>query len=376
MDHAATTELLPEARAAMAPFLGEFYGNASASYEPGVRAKQALEKARGQIAEAIDAEPEEIYFTSGGSEADNWAIKTIAGERRKMGGQIITSAIEHHAILNSCAYLEKLGYQVHYLPVDKKGIVNMDILRHSMSSHTALISVMYGNNEIGTIEPIEEIGRLARQYRIPFHTDAVQAVGQLPISVKKSPIDLLSASGHKFYGPKGVGFLYVSRNIPITSFIHGGAQEKGKRAGTENVAGAVGMACALQMMQRDMRETERKITELREVMVRRVMCEIPDTRYNGHPTKRLPGNISFSFRGINATALLVLLEEAGIYASAGSACSTGSTEISHVIRAIQVPPDWAEGTVRLTLGRENTLADVNFTVEKLAESVQLLRMVE
>ncbi len=376
MDHAATTQLLPEARAAMAPFLGEMYGNASTSYEPGQQAKQALEKARGQIAEAIDAEPEEIYFTSGGSEADNWAIKTLAGERKRVGGQVITSAIEHHAVLNSCAYLEKLGYQVKYLPVDKKGIVNMDVLRRSLHTRTSLISVMYGNNEIGTIEPVREIGELAHQYQIPFHTDAVQVIGQMPVSVKNSPIDLLSASGHKFHGPKGIGFLYVSRSIPIASFIHGGAQERGRRAGTENVAGAVGMACALQMAQRDMQKTGRRITALREELVGRIMREIPDTLYNGHPIERLPGNASFSFRGINATALLVLLEEAGIYASAGSACTTGSTEISHVIRRIQVPQDYAEGTIRLTLGRENTREDVLFCVKKLAESVQLLRMAE
>lgn len=376
MDHAATTELLPEARAAMEPYLGDGYGNASTSYELGRRAKKALEQARESVAGIIGAAPEEIYFTSGGSESDNWAIKSIAGESKPIGRHIITSGIEHHAVLNSCAYLEKLGYYVTYLNVDRQGIVDMNQLRRAAGRHTTLISVMYGNNEIGTIEPIMEIGALARKRGIPFHTDAVQAIGQVPISVQKLPVDLLSASSHKFYGPKGVGFLYVKKGLGIPSYIHGGGQERGKRAGTENIAGIVGMVEALRCANAEMKQHMEKVTMMREVLVREVMQQIPDVIYNGHPIYRLPGNASFSFRGINATALLVLLEEGGICASAGSACSTGSTEISHVIQAIRVPEEYAKGTVRFSLGKENTMEDVRHCVEVLRESVALLRKVE
>lgn len=376
MDHAATTDLLPEAQAAMEPYFSKQFGNASTSYELGKEAKKALEDARLTVAEVIDAEPEEIYFTSGGSESDNWAIKSIAGEYKRKGRHIITSAIEHHAVLNSCNYLESLGYQVTYLNVDKRGTVDMEQMLGCIDPHTTLISIMYGNNEIGTIEPVNDIGRIARRYHIPFHTDAVQAVGQIPISVKKLPVDLLSASGHKFHGPKGVGFLYVSKDIKIPSFIHGGGQERGKRAGTENVAGIVGMAEALRIAQRDMAQTMNQVTYLREELVRQVMQQIPDVVYNGHPIYRLPGNANFSFRGVNGTALLVLLEEEGICASAGSACSTGTTMVSHVIQAIHVPKDYGEGTIRFTLGRENTKEDIEHCVKVLKDSVELLRQVE
>lgn len=376
MDNAATTDLLPEARKAMEPYLAARYGNASTSYELGEEAKAALEKARQTVAEVIGADPEEIYFTSGGSESDNWAIKSIAGAGKSMGRHIITSKIEHHAVLNSCAYLEKLGYFLTYLNVNRQGIVDMNQLRRSVNRHTTLISVMYGNNEIGTIEPIEEIGEIARHYRIPFHTDAVQAVGQVPIHVHKLPIDVLSASGHKFHGPKGVGFLYLRKGLQIPSFIHGGSQEMGKRAGTENVAGIVGMAEALRIAGTEMQGTMRRVTGLREKLVRAVMQQIPDTLYNGHPIYRLPGNASFSFRGVEATALLVLLEEEGIYASAGSACSTGQSELSHVIRSIRVPQEYARGTIRLTLGGQNTAGQVEKCVRVLRENVDLLRQVE
>lgn len=376
MDHAATTELLPEARAAMEPYLTDGYGNASTSYELGQKAKQALEEARESVAGIIGAEAEEIFFTSGGSESDNWAIKSIAGGRKHIGRHIITSKIEHHAVLNSCAYLEKLGYQVTYLDVDRQGIVNMNQLGRVAGRHTTLISIMYGNNEIGTMEPIMEIGALARRRGILFHTDAVQAVGQVPICVKNLPIDLLSASGHKFYGPKGVGFLYVRKGTKIPSFIHGGGQERGKRAGTENIAGIVGMVEALKAADAQMKAHMEQATMQRETLVSEVMRQIPDVLYNGHPIYRLPGNASFSFRGVNATALLVLLEEAGIYASAGSACSTGTTEISHVIQAIHVPEEYAGGTIRLSLGKENTIDDIHRCVSALRESVALLRQVE
>lgn len=376
MDHAATTELLPEARAAMEPYLAESYGNASTSYELGQKAKTALEEARESVAEIIGAEPEEIYFTSGGSESDNWAIKSIAGARKHIGRHIITSKIEHHAVLNSCSYLEKLGYQVTYLDVNRQGVIDGNQLGRMAGRHTSLISIMYGNNEIGTMEPITEIGTLARRRGIPFHTDAVQAVGQVPICVKDLPVDFLSASGHKFYGPKGVGFLYVRNGMNIPSFIHGGGQEQGKRAGTENIAGIVGMVEALKAADVQMKVHMEQVTMLRETLVSEVMRRIPDVLYNGHPIYRLPGNASFSFRGVNATGLLVLLEEAGIYASAGSACSTGKTEISHVIQAIRVPEAYAGGTIRLSLGKENTMDDVHRCVEALCESVALLRQVE
>lgn len=376
MDHAATTDLLPEARAAMEPYLHEQYGNASTSYELGVEAKKAIEKARQTIADIIEASPDEIYFTSGGSESDNWAIKSIAGESKAYGRHIITSDIEHHAVLNSCDYLEDLGYHVTYLDVDRQGIVDLRQLQRAVGRYTTLISIMFGNNEIGTIQPIADIGRFARRYRIPFHTDAVQAVGQVPISVKKLPIDLLSASSHKFYGPKGVGFLYVKKGLQIPSFIHGGGQERGKRAGTENVAGIVGMAEALRYADDHMNEHMQNTIRLRNALVSRVMREIPDTIYNGHPEIRLPGNANFSFRGIEATSLLVLLEEEGIYASAGSACSTGHTRLSHVIEAIDVPGTYANGTVRFSLGKDNTMEDVEYCVKRLKESVELLRKVE
>lgn len=376
LDNAATTQVYPEVLEAMTPYYTEYYGNPSAIYSFADSAKEAVDKSRSTIANLIGAKTEEIYFTGGGSESDNWAIKSIAGANKYIGRHIITSKIEHHAVLNSCAYLEKLGYQVTYLNVNKQGIVDRNQLRRSINRYTTLISIMYGNNEIGTIEPIEEIGEIARHYRIPFHTDAVQAVGQVPIDVHQLPIDMLSASGHKFHGPKGIGFLYLRKGLKIPSFIHGGSQERGKRAGTENVAGIVGMAEALRIAENNIQENMQKVTSLREELVRAVMQQIPDTLYNGHPIYRLPGNASFSFRGVDATALLVLLEEEGICASAGSACSTGQTELSHVIRSIHVPEEYAGGTIRLTLGRQNTRGQVEKCVKVLRESVGLLRQIE
>lgn len=373
LDHAATTRMWPEVKAAMEPYLTEKYGNASTAYDMGKEAKNALEKAREDIAEIIDAEPGEIFFTSGGSESDNWVIKSIAGENKFIGRHIITSRIEHHAVLNSCEYLENLGYKVTYLDVDRYGVVDMEQLQNSISRYTTLVTIMYGNNEIGTLEPVSEIGAIARQHGIPFHTDAVQAVGQIPISVHRMPVDLLSASAHKFHGPKGVGFLYVKEDVRIPSFIHGGGQERGRRAGTENIAGIVGMAEALKLSERRMRQSVRYLAKLRDYFVRRVLSECKDVIFNGHPYQRLPGNVNFSFAGIDATALLVLLEEDNIRASAGSACSTGETRISHVIEAIRVPESYAAGTVRFTMGAENTKAQIDHTVESLKRNVALLR---
>ncbi len=373
MDHAATTEMLPEVREAMEPYLREEYGNASTSYEMGVRMHDVLEDARTKIARVIDAQPEEIFFTSGGSESDNWVIKNVAGEKKHIGKHIITTKIEHHAILRSCQYLESLGYEVTYLDVDDYGLVRAEDVANALRDDTTLVSVMTGNNEIGTIEPIAEIGAFLRKKGVAFHTDAVQAVGQIPISMSRIPVDYLSASAHKFHGPKGVGFLFVRKDQDLPSFIHGGSQERGKRAGTENIAGIVGMAEALSIAAHEMPYTRNRLIRLRNYFVERVRHEIPQSRLNGHPYKRLPGNVNFSFAGIDATALLVLLEEEEICASAGSACNTGQTRISHVIEAIRVPEEYAAGSVRFTMGRETTKRDVDACVDALKRSVTILR---
>lgn len=373
MDHAATTEMLPEVREAMEPYLREEYGNASTSYDMGVRMHDAIEEAREKIAWVIDAQPEEIFFTSGGSESDNWVIKSVAGEKKNSGKHLITTRIEHHAVLRSCQYLESLGYEVTYLDVDDYGLVSAKEVVHALREDTTLVSVMTGNNEIGTIEPIADIGAQLRARGIAFHTDAVQAVGQIPLSMMRLPVDYLSASAHKFHGPKGVGFLYARKNQNLSSFIHGGSQERGKRAGTENVAGIVGMAQALVIAAQEMPYTRGKITRLRNYFAERVRHEIPNIRLNGHPYKRLPGNVNFSIEGIDATALLVLLEEEGICASAGSACNTGQTRISHVIEAIRVPENYAAGSVRFTMGRDTTRRDVDACVDALKRCVIILR---
>ena len=373
MDHAATTEMLPEVREAMEPYLREEYGNASTSYDMGVRMHDAIEAAREKIAWVIDAQPEEIFFTSGGSESDNWVIKSVAGEKKNSGKHLITTRIEHHAVLRSCQYLESLGYEVTYLDVDDYGLVSAKEVVHALREDTTLVSVMTGNNEIGTIEPIADIGAQLRARGIAFHTDAVQAVGQIPLSMMRLPVDYLSASAHKFHGPKGVGFLYARKNQDLSSFIHGGSQERGKRAGTENVAGIVGMAQALVIAAQEMPYTRGKITRLRNYFAERVRHEIPNIRLNGHPYKRLPGNVNFSIEGIDATALLVLLEEEGICASAGSACNTGQTRISHVIEAIRVPENYAAGSVRFTMGRDTTRRDVDACVDALKRCVIILR---
>lgn len=382
LDHAATTDMLPEVAYAMEPYYIKKYGNASATYELGAEAKRAIELARETISASIHAKPNEIYFTSGGSEADNWAVKGMAEARKNQGKRVITSKIEHHAILHSCEHLENQGYRVSYLNVDKDGIVKLadleQLIREGdkssrLQDKIALISVMYGNNEIGTLQPIEEIGVLARKHNLPFHTDAVQAVGQVPVSMKRLPVDMLSSSAHKFHGPKGVGFLYVREGVKLPSFIHGGGQESGKRAGTENVAGIVGMAKALSIATKEMERKSKEITGLRNYFVKKVLQEIPNSRLNGHSKKRLPGNANFSFQGVSGTALLVLLEEEGIYASAGSACSAGSTSLSHVIKALEVPKEYAYGTIRFTMGRETTREELDKTISVLKKSVQILR---
>ncbi len=373
LDHAATTEMLPQVKEAMEPYLLEEFGNASTAYGMGQEAKTAIEHARERIAEIMDAEPEEIYFTSGGSESDNWVIKNVAGEKKSQGKHLITSKIEHHAVLRSCEYLEELGYEVTYLDVDGYGMVSAEQVLSALRKDTTLVSIMTGNNEIGTIEPIGQIGEALRKRGIAFHTDAVQAVGQIPLSLRRLPVDYLSASAHKFHGPKGVGFLYMRRDKALHSFIHGGSQEKGKRAGTENVAGIVGMAEALAISAKEMYLVRPRLIRLRNYFVERLMHEIPQIRLNGHPYKRLPGNVSVSIRGVDATSLLVLLEEDGICASAGSACNTGQTRISHVISAIGVPEEYAAGTVRFTMGRQTDKRQIDETVESVKRCVRLLR---
>lgn len=373
MDHAATTDMLPQVRKAMDPYLMDEYGNASTAYGMGQRAQKAMEDAREKIAYRLDAHPEEIFFTSGGSESDNWVVKNVAGAKKEQGKHIITSQIEHHAILRSCEYLESLGYDVTYLPVDDYGVVDPKELKDAIKADTTLVSIMTGNNEIGTIEPITEFGAIAKSKGVDFHTDAVQAVGQIPLSLAQLPVDYLSASAHKFHGPKGVGFLYVRKDENLPSFIHGGSQERGKRAGTENVAGIVGMAEALDIAVQEMRYTRPRLIRLRNYFVERVLHEIADTRLNGHRYQRLPGNVNFSIRGVDATALLVLMEEEGICASAGSACNTGQTRISHVIEAIHVPEDYAAGSIRFTMGRASSRQEVDQTIEALKKCVEILR---
>ena len=373
MDHAATTDMLPQVRKAMDPYLMDEYGNASTAYGMGQRAQKAMEDAREKIAYRLDAHPEEIFFTSGGSESDNWVVKNVAGVKKEQGKHIITSQIEHHAILRSCEYLESLGYDVTYLPVDDYGVVDPKELKDAIRADTTLVSIMTGNNEIGTIEPITELGSIAKSKGVDFHTDAVQAVGQIPLSLAQLPVDYLSASAHKFHGPKGVGFLYVRKDENLPSFIHGGSQERGKRAGTENVAGIVGMAEALDIAVQEMRYTRPRLIRLRNYFVERVLHEIAGTRLNGHRYQRLPGNVNFSIRGVDATALLVLMEEEGICASAGSACNTGQTRISHVIEAIHVPEDYAAGSIRFTMGRATSRQEVDQTIEALKKCVEILR---
>lgn len=373
LDNAATTQMAGAVEEAMRPYLRENFGNASTMYGYGEEAREAVEYARERIAESLDAKPSEIYFTSGGSESDNWALKGIAGAWKQKGRHIITSRIEHHAVLNSCEYLEHLGYQVTYLDVDSEGMVSPEEVVRAVRPDTTLISIMFGNNEVGTIQPIQQIGRIAREHQILFHTDAVQAYAQVPISVRYYPVDLLSASAHKFHGPKGVGFLYVREGIQIPSFIHGGGQEQGKRAGTENVPGIVGMGKAVELAFSDMRKRMRKETMLRNYLMEKVTHEISGVRINGHRTNRLPGNVSMSFAGVDGASLLVLLDADGICASGGSACNTGDSRISYVIEAIGVPENYAPGTIRMTLCGDTTREDIDTAVESLKRNLTRLR---
>ena len=373
LDNAATTRTAPEVVEAMLPYLTEQYGNPSAIYSLGSAGKKAINEARRTIAAAIGAKPEEIYFTAGGTEADNWALKAAAECCAGKGRHIITTKIEHHAVLHACGYLEKNGYEVTYLDVDRDGILDSEALKEAIRPDTGLISVMFANNEIGTIQPIREIGAIARERGILFHTDAVQAFGQIPIDVEEMHIDMLSASAHKLNGPKGTGMLYIRSGLKIRSFIHGGAQEKGVRAGTENVPGIVGFAAAVRRALSRMEEKAGRERELRDYLIRRIEGEIPYCRLNGHREKRLPGNVNISFRFIEGESLLIMLDMRGVCASSGSACTSGSLDPSHVLLAIGLEHEEAHGSLRMTLSEENTQEELDEVVGHLAEIVQRLR---
>lgn len=373
LDNAATTKTAPEVVEAMLPYFTENYGNPSTIYSLGSGAKKAVNQARRTIAAAIGAKQEEIYFTAGGSESDNWALKCAAEAYETKGKHIITTKIEHHAILHTCEYLEKKGFEVTYLGVDKDGLVDLEELKAAIRPDTILISVMFANNEIGTIEPIAEIGAIAREHGILFHTDAVQAFGQMPINVDELNVDMLSASGHKLNGPKGVGFLYIRSGLKLCSLIHGGAQERNRRAGTENVPGIVGLEAATTRALRIMEEKTAKETELRNYLIERIEKEIPYCRLNGHRTKRLPGNVNFSFLFIEGESVLIMLDMKGICASSGSACTSGSLDPSHVLLAIGLKHEEAHGSLRMTLSEENTKEELDFVVDNLKEIVQKLR---
>ena len=373
LDHAATTQIAPEVLEAMQPFLFGKNGNATTLYDLGKISKEAVEHARRQAADVIGATPEEIYFTSGGSEADNWALKTAARMYRRRGNHIITTKIEHHAVLNSCKALEEEGFSVTYLNVDEEGRVRTEELKRAIRPNTILISVMYANNEIGTIQPIDEIAKIAKARRILFHTDAVQAYGQIPISVQQTPLDMLSTSSHKLYGPKGVGCLYIREGTPLKSYIDGGGQERGKRAGTENVPGIVGFGKASELARIEMPYRIARETRLRDELIKNVLREIPYTRLNGGRENRLPNNANFCFQFVEGGNLLVLLDMKGICASTASACSAGEKPVSHVLKAIGVPEEIAAGSLRLTLGKNTTPEEIAYTVECLKECVRKLR---
>jgi cysteine desulfurase len=374
MDHAATTFIKPDVAESMIPFLKEHFGNPSSLYSIGIEGKEAIETAREQLAKALGAKPEEIYFTSGGTESDNWAIKGTAFSRRKKGKHIITTSIEHHAVLYPCEYLEAQGFDVTYLPVDKHGLVDPAEVEAALREDTILISVMYANNEIGTIEPIQEIGKVAKEHDVLFHTDAVQVIGAVSLDMKQKHknVDMLSLSSHKFYGPKGTGAFYLREGIQIDNFMHGGGQERRKRAGTENVAGIVGMGKAIELATANIEEHNEKIRKMRNRLLSGVL-EIPNCRLNGHPEKRLPGNLNFSFEYIEGESLLLMLDQMGICSSTGSACSSGSLEASHVLKAIGVPPEIAQGSLRLTLGDANSEEDIDYVLDVLTETVGKLR---
>ena len=373
LDNAATTKTAPEVVEAMLPYFTEHFGNPSSVYSFAAANKEVINKQRDAIAEMIGAKSNEIYFTGGGSESDNWALKATAEAYANKGNHIITTKIEHHAILHTAEYLEKRGFEVTYLDVDEDGKVKLDDLKAAIRPTTILISVMFANNEIGTIQPIKEIGEIAHEHGILFHTDAVQAFGQLPINVDECHIDMLSASGHKFNGPKGIGIMYIRTGVKIRSFIHGGAQERKRRAGTENVPGIVGYGLAAERANKSMKERTAKEIEIRDHMINRILTEIPYVRLNGDKVKRLPNNVNVSIQFIEGESLLLMLDNFGICASSGSACTSGSLDPSHVLLAIGLPHEIAHGSLRMTLSEETTMEDADFVVDKLKDITANLR---
>lgn len=373
LDNAATTKTAPEVVEAMLPYFTEHYGNPSSVYSFAAKNKDAITKPREIIADALGAKSDEIYFTAGGSEADNWALKATAEAYKNKGNHIITTKIEHHAILHTGEYLESNGCEVTYLDVDENGLVDLEQLKAAIRPETILISIMFANNEIGTIEPIKEIGTIAHEQGILFHTDAVQAFGQVPINVDECHIDMLSASGHKLNGPKGIGFLYIRKGVKIRSIMHGGAQERKRRAGTENVPGIIGLGTAVDRAVRTMKERTEKEMKLRDYLIQRIAKEIPHCRLNGHESKRLPNNVNYSFRFIEGESLLIMLDMKGICASSGSACTSGSLDPSHVLLAIGLPHEIAHGSLRLTLSEETTKEELDYVVDSLKTIIENLR---
>ena len=373
LDNAATTKTAPEVVEAMLPYFTEYFGNASSVYGFAGNSKEAMAKARETIANSLGAKANEIYFTAGGSEADNWALKATAEAYKAKGNHIITTKIEHHAILHTAEWLEKNGFEVTYLNVDENGVVKLDELKAAIRPETILISVMFANNEIGTIEPIKEIGEIAKANGILFHTDAVQAFGQVPINVDELNIDMLSSSGHKLNGPKGIGFLYIRKGVKIRSFVHGGAQERKRRAGTENIPGIVGYGAAVERAMNTMKERTDKEIELRDYLIDRILKEVPYTRLNGHRTNRLPNNANFSFQFIEGESLLIMLDMEGICGSSGSACTSGSLDPSHVLLAIGLPHEIAHGSLRATISEKTTREDIDYTVDCLKDIIEKLR---
>ena len=373
LDNAATTKVSDEVLNEMLPFFKENYGNPSAIYTFAEQSRKAVDDARDKAAHLIGANSSDIYFTAGGSESDNWALKATAEFYGNKGKHIITSKIEHHAILHTCEYLEKNGFEITYLDVDGDGKISLDELEKAIRPDTILISIMTANNEIGTIEPIAEIGRIAHEHGVLFHTDAVQAYGNIPINVDEMNIDMLSASGHKLHGPKGIGILYIRKGVKIRSFIHGGAQERNRRAGTLNVPGIVGFGKAAELAERDMTKRNEDMIRVRDHLIKRITTEIPYVRLNGHETDRLPNNVNVCFRFIEGESMLILLDQLGVYASSGSACTSGSLDPSHVLLAIGLPHEIAHGSLRLTLSEETTIEDVDFVVDELTKIIERLR---
>ena len=373
LDNAATTKTRPEVVEAMLPYFTEYYGNPSSVYEFATPSKKAIAEARETIAKSLGAKTNEIYFTAGGSESDNWAIKATAEAYESKGKHIITSKIEHHAVLHTCEYLEKRGFEITYLDVDENGTVKLDELKKAIRPDTILISIMFANNEIGTIQPIKEIGEIAKEHGIIFHTDAVQAYAHVPINVDEYHIDMLSVSGHKFNGPKGIGFLYIRTGLKLRSFVHGGSQERKRRGGTENVPGIVGMGKAVEIAMANLAERTAYEVELRDYLINRVLSEVPYVRLNGHRTNRLPNNANFAFQFIEGESLLIMLDMQGICGSSGSACTSGSLDPSHVLLAIGLPHEIAHGSLRLTLSEETTKEDIDFTVDEIKKIVEKLR---